>query len=148
MATLTHEQQSLVGAIVRTGMSALGTRLAGVVGIHFYNHTADTDCLVGKVAVQFGKGPLATSTREFLCRLIETFVKNADDYAVDTSETSQILLACRDLLTTCTAFAPRSRELAGALYKIMAKNKNISSGDLLAIAAHGNKGPALSSFPG
>lgn len=91
---------------------------------------------------------LATPTREFLCRLIETFFKNADDYAIDTSGTSQILLAYRDMFTTRTAFAPRSRELAGALYKIMAENKNISSGDLLAITTHDNKGPALSSFLG
>jgi len=58
MATLTHEQQSLVGAIVLTGMPAPGTRLAGGVGIHFHRHTACQHCLVGKVAVQFGKGPL------------------------------------------------------------------------------------------
>ncbi len=58
MATLTHEQQPLVGAIVRTGMPAPGARLAGVVGIHFHRHTACKHCLVGNVAMQFGKGPL------------------------------------------------------------------------------------------
>ena len=58
MTTLTLEEQSLVGAIVLTGMPAPGTRLAGVVGIHFHRHTACKHGLVGKVAVQFGKGPL------------------------------------------------------------------------------------------
>jgi hypothetical protein len=58
MATLTHEQQSLVGAIVLTGMPAPGASLAGVVGIHFHRHTACQHRLVGNVAMQFGKGPL------------------------------------------------------------------------------------------
>ncbi len=58
VATLTHEQQSLVGAIVLCSMPAPGARLAGVMGIHFHCHTAREQRLVGKVAVQFGKGPL------------------------------------------------------------------------------------------
>ncbi len=89
---------------------------------------------------------LAPPTREFLRRLIETSLKNADDYAIDTSGTSSTILACRDMLSTCTAFVSRSRELATALYKVMVKNKNISSGDLLAIAAYDNKGPLLALF--
>ncbi len=89
---------------------------------------------------------LAPPTREFLCRLIETSLRNANDYAIDTMGSSQILLACRDMLTTCTTFVPRSRELAEALYKIISKNKNISSGDLLAIIAHDDNGPLLAIF--
>ena len=58
MTTLTHEHQSLVGAIVLTGMPAPGTRLAAVVGIHSHRHTACQHGLVGQVAVQFGKSPL------------------------------------------------------------------------------------------
>src|SRR5258708_6177632 len=58
MATLTHEEQALLRAIVLTGMPAPGTRLAGVVGIHFHRHTACPHRLVGDVAMQFSKGPL------------------------------------------------------------------------------------------
>jgi len=54
-ATLTHEEQSLVGAIALTSMPAPGTRLAGGVGMHFHCRTACQQCLVGKIAVQFGK---------------------------------------------------------------------------------------------
>src|SRR6266581_7341398 len=58
VATLTDEEQARLRAIVKTGMSAHGTRLAGVVGIHFHRHTSRKHRLVGKVAMQFGKGPL------------------------------------------------------------------------------------------
>ncbi len=58
MATLTDEEQARLRAIVKTGMSAHGTRLAGVVGIHFHRHTAREHRFAGKVAMQFGKGPL------------------------------------------------------------------------------------------
>lgn len=85
-------------------------------------------------------------TKEFLCRLINTSLDNADAYAVDITGTSPTLLACRDMLATCTAFVPRSRELAEALYNVMTRNKNISSGDLLAIAAHNSNGPLLAIF--
>lgn len=84
-----------------------------------------------------------TKTREFLNRLIEASLKSADSYAVDITGTSPILLASRDILATCKAFVPRSRELASALYNVMTKNKKISSGDLLIIAAHNCDGPFL-----
>jgi hypothetical protein len=58
MATLTHEGQSLVGAIVLTGMPAPGTCLAGGVGMHFHRHTACQQCLVCKISLQFGTGQL------------------------------------------------------------------------------------------
>src|SRR6266568_7618420 len=58
VATLTDKEQARLRAIVLTGIPAPGARLAGVVGIHFHRHTACTQRLVGKVAVQFGKGPL------------------------------------------------------------------------------------------
>ncbi len=57
MTTLTDEEQALVGAIVLTGMPAPGARLAAEVGIDFHRHTACKYGLVGKVAMQFGKGP-------------------------------------------------------------------------------------------
>ncbi len=89
---------------------------------------------------------LTPSARGFLCRLIDTSLESANAYAVDATGASPTLLACRDMLATCTAFVPRSRELAEALYNIMARNKNISSGDLLAIAAHDSNGPLLAIF--
>jgi hypothetical protein len=57
VATLTDEQQSLVGAIVLIGIPAPGARLAAEVGIDLHRQTACQHGLVGKVAVQFGKGP-------------------------------------------------------------------------------------------
>ncbi len=89
---------------------------------------------------------LPLPTREFLCRLMDTALVNADAYAVDTTGTSPTLLACRDMLATSTAFVPRSRELAEDLYAIMTKNKKISSGDLLIIAANDSNGPILGIF--
>src|SRR6266851_1087139 len=57
VATLTHKREPLVRTIVLTGISAPGACLAGVVGIHFHRHTPREECFVGKVAMQFGKGP-------------------------------------------------------------------------------------------
>jgi hypothetical protein len=85
-------------------------------------------------------------TKEFLCGLINISLDKADAYAMDITGTSTTLLACRDMLATCSAFVPRSRELAEALYDVMRRNKNISSGDLLAIAAHDSNGPLLAIF--
>lgn len=84
--------------------------------------------------------------RGFLCALIEKSLESADAYGVDIEGVSPTLLACRDMLVTCTAFVPRSKELAEALYRVMENNKNISSGDLLAIAAHDSNGPILAIF--
>lgn len=89
---------------------------------------------------------LPAPTREFLCRLMDTALVNADTYAVDITGTSPILLASRDMLASSTAFVPRSRELAKDLYDIMRKNKKISSGDLLIIVAHDSCGPLLGIF--
>jgi hypothetical protein len=89
---------------------------------------------------------LPSPTREFLCRLMKTALDNADTYAVDTTGTSATLLACRDMLAASPAFVPRSQELAEKLYTIMRKNKKISSGDLLIIAAHDSCGPLLGIF--
>src|SRR2546430_2238386 len=53
VATLTDEEQARLRAIVKTGISAHGTRLAGVVGIHFHRHTAREHRFVGKVAMTY-----------------------------------------------------------------------------------------------
>ena len=89
---------------------------------------------------------LPTPTREFLCRLMKTALDNADTYAVDTSGTSPILLASRDMLACSPAFVHRSQELAEKLYDIMRKNKKISSGDLLIISAYDSRWPLLGIF--
>ncbi len=59
MATLTHEQKSLVWAVCIRGVAAQGTGFAGVVRIDFDRHTARKPGFVGDVAMQFSKGPLA-----------------------------------------------------------------------------------------
>jgi hypothetical protein len=51
MATLTHEQQSLVGAIARRNISTGGTRLTGMVGIDFDRHTVCKRDFVSDVAM-------------------------------------------------------------------------------------------------
>ena len=89
---------------------------------------------------------LPSPTKEFLCRLMKTAMDNADTYAVDTTGTSPILLASRDMLTNSPAFVHRSQELAEKLNTIMRKNKKISSGDLLIIAANDSHGPLLGIF--
>ena len=58
MATLTHEQKSLVWAVCIRGVAAQGTGFAGVVRIDFDRHTARKSCFVGDIAMQLGKGPL------------------------------------------------------------------------------------------
>ena len=55
---------------------------------------------------------LTHPTREFLSRLIETSFKSADDYAIDTSGVAPAILACRQMLSTCSAFVPCSRGVA------------------------------------
>src|SRR5215467_366608 len=57
LTTLAHKQESLIGTIISTGMPAPGAGLAAVVGIHFHRHTAREHRLIGKVAMQFSKGP-------------------------------------------------------------------------------------------
>jgi len=89
---------------------------------------------------------LNITARGFFCALIEKSLESANAYGVDIDGASPTLLACRDMLAACTAFVPRSQELAEALYKVMVKNKSISSGDLLAIAAHDSNGPLLAIF--
>src|SRR6266699_4451194 len=54
---LTHEEQSLVGPIVRRHIPTLGTRLTGLVGIDFDRHTPGTSGFVGDIAMQLCKCP-------------------------------------------------------------------------------------------
>jgi hypothetical protein len=57
MASLTHEQQALLGAIGFAGMSTTRTRLAGRMGVHLDGQRATQARFVGNHAVQFGKAP-------------------------------------------------------------------------------------------
>ncbi len=57
MASLTHEQQALIGAIGFAGMSTTRTRLAGRMGVHLDGQRATQARFVGNHAVQFGKAP-------------------------------------------------------------------------------------------
>ncbi len=58
MATLTHEQETLLGPISLARVPAFGARLAGVVSVHLHRHTARQERLISQHAVQLGKRPL------------------------------------------------------------------------------------------
>ncbi len=58
MATLTHEQQALVGAVCFTCIAAHRASLTSMGGIHFHGQTARKHRFIGNIAVQFSKRPL------------------------------------------------------------------------------------------
>src|SRR5205823_1489523 len=62
LTVLTHKQESLVRAILLTGIPASGASLTGKVGIHFDRHTVVQGGFVSDIAVQFGKSPRRSMT--------------------------------------------------------------------------------------
>ena len=60
VTTLTHEEQALVGSVLRTGKATTRARLAGVVRIDFHGHARSPQGFVGDIAMQLGEGPLGS----------------------------------------------------------------------------------------
>ena len=60
MTTLTHEEQALVGSVLRTSKAATRASLAGVVCIDFHGHALCQQGFVGDIAMKLGEGPLGS----------------------------------------------------------------------------------------
>src|SRR5712691_9122435 len=76
VTTLAAEEQALIRAIVWTGIATPGAGLAGVVGIDRNCHIARKQGFVGKIAMQFSKGPgrgMPVSFALFLRGLLAAF---------------------------------------------------------------------------
>src|SRR2546426_12507599 len=80
MATLTHEQQALLGTVKGAGVSAPGARLTTIVSIYLHSHTARKRGFVGDVAVQLSKRPLRgmpVCSSLFLARFVASLTFSA-----------------------------------------------------------------------
>src|SRR5579884_545064 len=73
MATLTDEQQPLVGPVLFPSVSTHGACLGSVVGIHFDRHALILKGFVGDHAVQFSKRPFGESSIGFPLLLARLF---------------------------------------------------------------------------
>ncbi len=62
MAVLTHEQEALIGTVLRRNIATFGASLTGMVGIDFDSHIRTSSGLVNDVAMQFSKSPLGGMT--------------------------------------------------------------------------------------
>jgi hypothetical protein len=75
VTTLTHKEQTVLGAICLGRIAAPGTRLAAVVGIDFHGHALMQQGFVGDVTMQFSEGPrgrMPIGLTLFLTRLLPT----------------------------------------------------------------------------
>ena len=62
MTGLTEKHKTLARAIVLAGIPTHGTRLRGIVSVHFDRHTLLQRGFVGDHPLQFSKGPLRVSS--------------------------------------------------------------------------------------